>query len=603
MQGLGTDFFVFNSTGKLLSGDGQHYTNEYSSLAKQLDSKRNALYLNLDSEGNLVLGCSFLVKQVGGREERVVCISSCTRDRYDVKSSPINEFYQRAVTEIKKIDKYEYEIVGIWEEGDISRIEDLENIVVDPDLKRYIEGKIISDEKVSVISYDAVNPITVISSIYPLLEKFLGNDITINVSKYPYNIAISFSSMEPEPDLELMGRDIVTWKKAPPYSDYYIILSQTFEIEENYPLPHFAGKDREHIAREAKKNIFKKYTGQVLNIFNHPNSINKLFNLYKNDIEILSDIFKTKYQAINQMYIENDSLIAQIILEYEANRDQSLVGISGTNVPSILFSKLHDESIKKQLVSKLMKLNPYPSYALEYFVKKAIVYQDIDMLKELTYFSIPYDPRLSRDFENTVERHFQQISLSGYIDILKLLADNIRSKSGDGGKLLYKYIISSGKDFSKELSMDQAKRLDKCFNTKYTKKKKDEQNRKRIIILETIAVVSVLGIIILAIAGTWIYTSPNNVLFPYNESVMDETVLGDYLGPVLGLLEPLIDFNGNLTNISSVENETALNDTIINETIINETITNETINGNESSNITKLDANLSNNTTGNNNIS
>jgi hypothetical protein len=69
--GYSSEYGLYNSTGQLLKGN--ELFEQYSELAKQLDTKRSAFYLQF-RENEIIFGSSLIVKAENGREERVVFI-------------------------------------------------------------------------------------------------------------------------------------------------------------------------------------------------------------------------------------------------------------------------------------------------------------------------------------------------------------------------------------------------------------------------------------------------------------------------------------------------------------------------------------------------
>lgn len=194
------DYGVYNSTGQLLKGN-EHFE-QYTELAKQLDTKRSAFYLE-SREDKIILGCGLSVKADNGREERVVFIHvhnnlPSQHKITDCEIQFLKKFYGRIKSEIKTIYSNKYQLVGLWEENDYKNIEDR---VIKDDILIYTAGRINSGKKVSVKITDlsaglsfVLKLVTLLGHRYPLM---------LDVSQYPSNSEVSVSLIKPNPDFEI----------------------------------------------------------------------------------------------------------------------------------------------------------------------------------------------------------------------------------------------------------------------------------------------------------------------------------------------------------------------------------------------------------------
>jgi len=139
----GPAFGVFSSSGKLLAGNKDF--KDYSELAKRLDIKRSALYVETgdvtrqrlgdssgDSSGDrpgdrrrkgeVLLGCSLLAKIKLGREERVVFISKILLEELDREGIWLRKFYRQAKERTEALESIQYDVIGLWKAEDLDSL-------------------------------------------------------------------------------------------------------------------------------------------------------------------------------------------------------------------------------------------------------------------------------------------------------------------------------------------------------------------------------------------------------------------------------------------------------------------------------------------------
>ncbi len=125
--GYNSEYGIYNSTGQLLKGN--ELFEQYTELAKQLDTKRSAFYLQL-KENEIIFGCSLVVKAENGREERVVFIQVYKNlsPGYKIESNIqlLKQFYEAVKVEIESFELKKYQLIGLWNEGDFQNIKDME---------------------------------------------------------------------------------------------------------------------------------------------------------------------------------------------------------------------------------------------------------------------------------------------------------------------------------------------------------------------------------------------------------------------------------------------------------------------------------------------
>jgi len=544
LQNLDSNFFIYNSTGRIISGDQD--SKEYSNLAKQIDAKRNALYFELKENNTvLILGCSVRVEQVGGREERIVCIGIYS-DFHGLEDKVIKEFYERVTVEIKDIKKFEYRLVGLWEENDLKNIGNLQEIDINENITKYIYGKLVANEKVSIKSKDSLVAVLIINSIFLKLQSFLEYDLKFTTSQYPFETDISISSIEPNPDFELDGPDM-NWKEPPDYYEYYLILSEVFQERSTEIKNDMQLKDRDSLSFYAKKSAFKLYRNKVLNVFSTPQSMNKLFDLYKRDKYVLKESFKERFNQIQSMTIKNEVTVVDII---EICSQQSVSNYhSPSEDPSLksLFFKIRrDKKSKKKLDIRLLYNNIFLSYTIEEVIFQIYNEKDVELLNNLSRVEFKANDREKEKFKEFVNSALSTYQDTQLIELLKFISNAIESPPSEGGKIFHDSIktllITKASDFTSKLSTKEAESLDSYFGTDYSAQKKNKKNKKRKRIL---TFVPYILFFCLFIATLVFLLMPNNLS---GEDLFDSTNKCFTVNTTSGTTPLTVQFTDNTTN-------------------------------------------------------
>ncbi|HET8687455.1 MAG TPA: hypothetical protein VFM18_12445, partial [Methanosarcina sp.] len=204
LEGSFPECGVYSSSGRLLHGSEIFKESpEYAELAKQLDIKRSALYVEVrDSE--VLLGCSLLVEILKGREERAVFIECFPKEAVSQDPIWINNFYTDAIIKTEGLQSIRYKVLGLWKEGDIYPLS-LENPKKPP---AFLERKVLSGEKVSVLTPDLSGGLSMLAYlIFKLKSVFLPN-ISLALSFYPSKTDISAGPGETVPDFTLEDGEI-----------------------------------------------------------------------------------------------------------------------------------------------------------------------------------------------------------------------------------------------------------------------------------------------------------------------------------------------------------------------------------------------------------
>jgi len=200
-----SEFGVYSSSGRLLQGSERFKEAwEYSELAKQLDIKRSALYVEV-RERELLLGCSLLVKIRKGREERAVFIECFPKEAVTEAPGWIRRFYADAKNRTEGLQSIRYQVIGLWKEGDIFDIFPPKSAGNLPDC---LEKKVLSGEEVSVWTPDLSNGLFLPAGLIFKLKSIIFPGFSFALSLYPSQTDISAGPGETDPDFTFEGGKI-----------------------------------------------------------------------------------------------------------------------------------------------------------------------------------------------------------------------------------------------------------------------------------------------------------------------------------------------------------------------------------------------------------
>ncbi|MBP1908741.1 hypothetical protein [Methanolobus bombayensis] len=531
MPSLVSEFYVYNSTGKLLSGDGDVYSNEYSNLAKQIDSKRNALYFELLHNSNtLILGCSVMVEEVGGREERIVCVGKYS-EFSGHESTLIMQFYDTVSTEIAHLQKLEYRLVGLWEEYDANDFSRFNELTADTTMVDYVYGKLLANEKVSVKSASAATSVYLINSIFSTVGNSLESDLKFMASQYPYESDISICPIEPNPDFEL-DEHVLKWKQSPLYSEYYMLLPRVFREKTGDIKSYVEVSDRNRLSFYTKNFAFRAYTWDVLDIFATSESLYKLFELYKNDISILTQIFKERSTQIRQMPITNEAIVANIIALYskQLSSQSSMFSYMGEDEAlRSLFERIRNAGVKKKLDIVLLRNRGLWSYVIKDVIRRIYGNEDKELLAALCNVSFPYGGKSGERFRKNIASVLSSYDNDKLVELLKFVGNNVKSSPATGGIIFVNYISEQlrAHDLSSRLTTNEAENLDRYFNTNYVVAKQKAQKKKKQNMMTMASYALVAMILIAGIAYVFTHGGPMAVLANLtgeNNSLVDGNV-------------------------------------------------------------------------------
>lgn len=554
-----SEYGLYNSTGQLLKGS--ELFEQYNELAKQLDTKRSAFYLQLE-ENEIIFGCSLIVKAENGREERVVFIqvSKNLSSGYNIKSNIqlLKQFYEDLKIEIETFQLKQYQLIGLWSEEDFRNIK---KFLIKKDILEYTLGKIHDRKKVSVkiseLSYG-------LSLILELTVRLMDrSSLIFDVSQYPSESDVSISLIKSNPDFEIgengkfnlfakqyswdiyreVGKEIIEEKSDSEGSQNrsnskYLVLKKILKEPKNYcdssnPIfDEFDDREKVEISQGLVQNLKNKNNADIIKI---------LINIYykieetKRRKEIHAILFtkniyieKLVTDLIKTIYEKHDKDFFDVLFSDNTSLDNSSIDPS---------SKMYDKWVEQQERDASKNGN---KYSLEKGIKNA--------LKDLEY--------------------------SEKVDFVKFIAITSPSRPKAEGKFLLQNLLSdlvdiNGNDFVLKLSDEELKNLDEILDVDLLSVKKEREKKKKNWIVNKIFYSGLLVVIIFIALISYNYlmgsTGTVNSL-DYNKT--NNSTLNE-------------NNTGNADNISVSDNKT--NNSQLNENISG-TINNNSANDNKTNN-------------------
>ena len=294
--GYSSEYGLYNSSGQLLKGN--ELFEQYTELAKQLDTKRSAFYLNL-KEKEIIFGCSVIVKADNGREERIVFIqinrNLSLKSIIESDIELLKQFYMEINSTIEDLYSKKYQFIGLWSESDFLKIDE---VPIKKDVLVYTVGKIYSGKKVYVKISELSNGLSLILKLIVRLRNRFS--FTFDVSQYPSESDLSISLIKPNPDFEIGDSGTCREFIQPELWNLYIELGEEFFKDENSCTKGSQNRP------DPISPIIKKI---LLEPIHYCSSLNSIFDDY-NDGEKVK-IFKGLIQKANNA---NDSNIRKILI-------------------------------------------------------------------------------------------------------------------------------------------------------------------------------------------------------------------------------------------------------------------------------------------------
>ncbi len=497
--GYNSEYGLYNSTGQLLKGS--EFFEQYSGLAKQLDTKRSAFYLKL-SETEIIFGCSLIVKSDNGREERVVFIQAnrnlALRSKFESNIQLLKKFYEEIKSVVENLDSKKYRLIGLWNEGDFRNIEE---ILIKRDVLEYTIGKIYSGKKVYIKISELNNGLSLILKLIIRLRNRFS--FTFDISQYPSESDVSISLIKPNPDFEIgEGGTFRKFTQAELWSLYRELGEEFFKDEDSYPK---GGKNQP----DPISPIVKKILREPISYCSSSNSILDDYNDGEK-VEILQGLV----QKVNNA---NDSHIRKILVN--------------------IYRKIKAPERKKDVHKLLISKNIYIEEFIEDLVLTIYKEHNSDLLNLLFNNNISQDnsstnysdkeqiPEWARkiskkgpkynSFEKGIKNALNNLEYSEKVNFVKLIASEVPSKPKTEGKILLQNLVEDlvkleGNDFIFKLSDGEVKNLDEILNTDHLATKKKLKREKRNWIIKSVFFAGLL-VTIIYIASLFVFHIPSTV--------------------------------------------------------------------------------------------
>jgi hypothetical protein len=484
--GYSSEYGLYNSTGQLLKGN--ELFEQYSELAKQLDTKRSAFYLQF-RENEIIFGCSLIVKAENGREERVVFIqvNKNLSSGYKIESNIqlIKQFYEAVKVEIESFELKKYQLIGLWNEGDFRTIKDIE---IERGIK-YTLGKISAGKKVSIKISELSSGLTMILELIARLRKSLP--LIFDVSQYPSEYDVSVSLIKPNPDFEIgENGNLQNSANSESWIHYEKLGEKLFKNRSDSK----GGQNRSNYIDSIVQMILdepNKYCDPSKSLFNDSDDGEKveifkglIQNLNKNNDDDIRKVLINIYGKIagskskrdihiilfsNNVYIEE--IIKDLITEIYKKHNKDFFDIlfnenTSSDNFSITFSGKADDELEEHQKWKNSDIR----------FDEWVVKQQKQKTKKKSY---------KYSFEQGVKDVLRNLDYSQEINFVKFIASKAPSKPEEKGvylleSLINDLIVSQGNgNFILELNNEELERLGEILNADLLSRKKELKKKNR----------------------------------------------------------------------------------------------------------------------------
>ena len=619
MHSSASDFGVYNSTGKLLAGNKNF--EEYAELAKQLDIKRSALYVETRSDG-ILLGCSLLVKIKMGREERVVFIAIYSPEDIPSDQGLIKRFYREAKSHVESLETIRYQVLCLWEAGDL---EGIHTTGTPTKSIAYPAGKLLSGQRVSVRASDLSNGIPLMRGLISKFSPLNSLDFSFALSLSPSPVDISVSPGEPDPDFYLEAGEIRPYPSQPSYSiRYYELLYGSFSrlVENPDFLKHFQTNsgDRGGFFERVLESLLENNASEAIDTFASSGAMDSFFGLYRKNpkaLKIIVEAMLSTHRASRLVIIHDEELAAGLIIalgEVQPANNKRLEAFLME-----LYRRLDSQEQKNRIHRHFLKKNVYYEHFIaelmhllenESHVSQGSL-DDSALLRLCADASFSGNQRGKEAFEAGVKKGLAHLSPSKTIDFLKYVINTLEVPD-EGGKVLLEALIPeratgmnglkgnaydpAGNDLILKLRDNEVRKLDKWLGRHYLnnrKMKKSQQMKKMIKYACSFLLIVIVGLLILSktvpeskIPSITFSENNSTGILPFtiqfektnsnenkssgNESIWEDTIVpGDIVNETEGNAT-----DANLTEVNSTEvNSTEVNSTEVNSTEVNSTLT------------------------------
>lgn len=444
-NGYNLNYGIYNSTGQLLKGN-EHFE-QYTEMAKQLDAKRSAFYLEI-KEDKIILGCSLSVKADSGREERVVFIQVHNNlpKQYEITNCDIQflkDLYEWVKSEIETFNSNKYQLVGLWSEADYKNIR---YWPIHNDVLKYAVNKINSGKNVSVKISELSGGFSFILKLITILGH--TSSLIFDISQYPSSSDVSVSLINPNPDfnIEEVRNETSNLKTSNDLLDSVnLVVKEILDTPSN--LSFYKYKD--DLNDRQKVEVFEKL---ITKVSDTNGSINKVLTEIYHNIKS-SECKKDIYEISLSRNIHIEGLVKDLVKSTYKEKNKDLF--------SLLLKYSGNESVWDN--NKSSKYNP------------------------------------SKD----IKKSLQDLEYSEKVYFVKYVASETISSSKSKVKTLLKPLIEDlvmqdRNDFISKLTEEEAENLDNIQGSNYldSKKAKKKKNRSIKIKIVSYAIVLIMFIFI-----------------------------------------------------------------------------------------------------------
>ncbi|WP_048065498.1 hypothetical protein [Methanosarcina acetivorans] len=512
------DYGVYNSTGQLLKGN-EHFE-QYTELAKQLDTKRSAFYLE-SREDKIILGCGLSVKADNGREERVVFIHvhnnlPSQHKITDCEIQFLKKFYGRIKSEIKTIYSNKYQLVGLWEENDYKNIEDR---VIKDDILIYTAGRINSGKKVSVKITDlsaglsfVLKLVTLLGHRYPLM---------LDVSQYPSNSEVSVSLIKPNPDFEIKENGEYRIINAKESWDFYK------ELGEESVKNKTSGLKINKNSSDSVSLIVKKILKTPSDYYSSDKFIDNFDDREK--VEIFKRLIQENSKTKGLTSDDRD----KVEMFKKLVQEDSKINNPTSKVLTNIYHKIKSPECRKEIYEISLSNDVYVENLVKDLLRVIYKEHNRDLFNLLFDYS---DNEIAQgykksskydSFKNEVEKSLKYLEDSDKVNFVKYIASEAPSKPKARGKILLKALIEDlverkgNNDFLSKLSEEEAENLDKIIrdsNYLSSMKKMKKSKRDKKIKIASYAIIAIILVSIL-LMSYFVYIHPAGIDGENNSSI------------------------------------------------------------------------------------
>lgn len=353
-----SNFSIYNQAGELIRGN----LKGCSELVKQLDAEWIAFYFK-SKDNEVILGSRLIVKIIAGREERLFFFA-----RYSIKeitSEIIINFYEHAIKEIKKLERPEYNVIGLLSRGDIK------DIVVDRyndfDIKPLI-GSLLVNEKLEL----SISSIVVIARVVEELKPLLHLGFRFIISKY-------------RSDADLLISEYV--KNVYVDTPYTIL----YDIYKKYADALSKVKTKAELKKEILHNAIREYPNDICKLYKH--KIEKLFECIEDRGALINVINCIDVKIDDEIKIDDEvakKIIIKIIKIYKNDYDDIDDIINKSKLKKVedflsrLYETIKDENIKKDIQIFCLEHNININYIIKDIIKRIKENKDKKLLNMLS---------------------------------------------------------------------------------------------------------------------------------------------------------------------------------------------------------------------------